>query len=486
VIYRAQLGRAEALLGALLELSGPADATVSRYFRAHRGLGQRDRAFVAETVYGVLRRLRSLEAAAGSRDPRALVIAALVRLQGLSARALADVLRADEAELVARIRQARSEAFPAAVRADLPDWLWDRLVAEQGEEHAGAIAQGLLDPAPLHLRVNLARTDRESVLAALGQGGLRAAAARFSPAGIRLQGKPAINRDPLFTQGLIEVQDEGSQLLAYLLAPRRGEMVADFCAGAGGKTLALAMLMRGAGRVYAMDVAAKRLAALAPRAARAGVSNVHPVVLSGEGDVRAKRLAGKLDRVLVDAPCSGFGTLRRNPDLKWRHGPDAIARLVEQQFRILRAAAHLVKPGGRLVYATCSILEAENEGVAARFAAEAGADFRPLHCGELLAAQRIALDTGERLRLWPHRHGTDGFFAAAFERRWRSSCPSIWHLPRSRIPASSVASGGSARATEAASRIRAGIARTVGTLAADYEGQPESANLADSGIELGF
>jgi 16S rRNA (cytosine967-C5)-methyltransferase len=278
------------------------------------------------------------------------------------------------------------------------------------------IAQGLLNPAPLDLRVNLARLSREEALARLQADGLEGAPTPYSPAGIRLAGKPAINRHPLFTQGAVEVQDEGSQLLAYLVAPRRGEMVADYCAGAGGKTLALAMLMRGTGRLYAMDVSAPRLAELAPRAARAGVTSVHPVVLSGEGDARAKRLAGKLDRVLVDAPCSGFGTLRRNPDLKWRHGEPAIAELAAKQGAILAAAARLVKPGGRLVYATCSILQEENEAVADAFAAAHG-EFATLHCGEILAAQRITLEAGERLRLWPHRHGCDGFFAAAYERK---------------------------------------------------------------------
>jgi 16S rRNA (cytosine967-C5)-methyltransferase len=413
----ALVGQAAVLAAELLRFSGPADRAVSRYFRAHRNLGRSDRAFIAEAVYAVLRRRRSLEAAAQSAEPRALVIAALARVLGYSARALEGALTPDDAALVARLKRANSAEFAPAVRADLPDWLWERLVAEQGEPEAQRAAQGLLDPAPLDLRVNLARTDRESALARLAADGIGGAPARYSPAGIRLAGNPAIQRYPLFTDGLVEVQDEGSQLLAYLLAPRRGEMVADFCAGAGGKTLALSMLMRGTGRVYAMDVSAKRLAKLAPRAARAGVSNVHPVVLSGEGDVRAKRLAGKLDRVLVDAPCSGFGTLRRNPDLKWRYAPETVARLAEQQFRILSAAARLVRPGGRLVYATCSILAQENEEVADRFAASVKSDFTSLRCGDLLAAQRIALDAGERLRLWPHRHGTDGFFAAAFERR---------------------------------------------------------------------
>jgi 16S rRNA (cytosine967-C5)-methyltransferase len=416
MIYRAQLARAEALLAELLDGAGPADAAVSRYFRAHRNLGQQDRAFVAETVYAVLRRRRSLEAAAQSSAPRDLAIAALARVRGLSGRALAEVVREDEQALVARVRAAKSESFPAAVRADLPDWLWNRLVALHGEDEAMRIAQGLLNPAPLDLRVNLAKLGRDEALEQLRTSGLEAEPTPHSPSGIRLVGKPAINRHPLFQQGAIEVQDEGSQVLAYLLAPRRGEMVADYCAGAGGKTLALAMLMRGTGRIYAMDVSARRLAELAPRAARAGVTNVHPLVLAGDGDARAKRLAGKLDRVLVDAPCSGFGTLRRNPDLKWRHGAQAIAELSAKQAAILEAAARLLKPGGRLVYATCSILPDENEAIADAFSA-AHAEFAPLSCAELLAAQRVSLDSAARLRLWPHRHGCDGFFAAAFERR---------------------------------------------------------------------
>lgn len=416
MIYRAQLARAEALLAELLDGAGPADAAVSRYFRAHRNLGQQDRAFVAETVYAVLRRRRSLEAAAQSAAPRDLAIAALVRVRGLSGRALADVVREDEQALVARIRAARNESFPAAVRADLPDWLWERLVALHGEDEAMRIAQGLLNPAPLDLRVNLAKLGRDDALAQLRASGVEAEPTAHSPAGIRLAGKPAINRHPLFQAGAIEVQDEGSQVLAYLLAPRRGEMIADYCAGAGGKTLALAMLMRGTGRIYATDVSARRLAELAPRAARAGVTNVHPLVLSGDGDARAKRLAGKLDRVLVDAPCSGFGTLRRNPDLKWRHGAQAIGELAMKQTGILEAAARLLKPGGRLVYATCSILPEENEAIADAFAA-AHAEFAPVSCQESLAAQRVMMECGDRLRLWPHRHGCDGFFAAAFERR---------------------------------------------------------------------
>ena len=404
----ARLGHVERALSELLTFARPADQALSAYFRSHRNLGQQDRAFIAETAFAVLRRKRSLEAAAGSAAPPDLAIAALVRVFGLSGRVLAR-----DADLVARVKAFAGRELPAAVKADLPDWLWERLVAAYGAQEAAAIAQALLGSAPLDLRVNLDKLTRDQAFAQLSFEG---ALTPYSPAGIRLNGKPAINRDPLFLAGAVEVQDEGSQLLAYLVAPRRGEMIADFCAGAGGKTLALSMLMHGTGRIYAMDVSQKRLRELAPRAARAGISNVHPVVLTSESDVRAKRLAGKLDRVLVDAPCSGFGTLRRNPDLKWRHDAAAVAELAAKQARILNAAAKLLKPGGRLVYATCSILPEENEAVVDAFAA-GHPEFKALSCAELLKTQRIALDTGERLRLWPHQHGTDGFFAAAYERR---------------------------------------------------------------------
>ncbi len=408
---RAGLRHAEAVLARLTEFSLPADEALSRYFRAERQLGRQERAFIAEVVFAVLRRRRSLEAAAGSAAPRTLAAAAALRVLGLSLRALEGAV---EPQLAERIRAYRLTDAPPAVRADLPDWLWERLAAHHGEAQAQRIAEGMLNAAPLDLRVNLARTSRDEVRARLADDGIDAQPTPYSPAGLRAAGKPAINRHALFRDGLVEVQDEGSQLLAWLLAPRRGEMVADYCAGAGGKTLALAMLMRGTGRIYAMDVSARRLAALAPRAARAGITNVHSVALSGERDPRVKRLGGKLDRVLVDAPCSGFGTLRRNPDLKWRHGPQAIVELAQKQRAILAAAATLVKPGGRLVYATCSILAEENEAVADDFAT-AHPRFRPLSCDEVLAGQRIALSAGERMRLWPHLHATDGFFAAAFE-----------------------------------------------------------------------
>ena len=397
-------------LAAVLEFKYPADAVLSRYLRAHPGLGQHDRAFVAETVFAALRRLRLLETLTAGRDPRRLVLAALTRLRGLSLRELDSALKPREREWLAEFK-ARAEDDSLALHCDFPDWLLERLRQQYGEEELLALAQSLQHSAPLDLRVNLIRTERESVLARLAADGIAARATPYSPVGVRLEGKPQINRHALFLEGAIEIQDEGSQLMCQLLAPRRGEMVADFCAGAGGKTLALGAMMRGSGRLYAFDISEKRLAGLKPRLARSGLSNVHPQWIASENDARLKRLAGKLDRVLVDAPCTGLGTLRRNPDLKWRQDEKTLAEYRAKQPVILAAAAKLVKPGGLLAYATCSLLDEENTEVVESFlAAHAQFELRPASAA--LAQQRIDLDTGEYLRLAPHRHGTDGFFAA--------------------------------------------------------------------------
>ncbi len=264
------------------------------------------------------------------------------------------------------------------------------------------------------------RTSRDDALDAMKTAGLDADATRLAPNGIRLVGKPALGAQRIFADGRVEVQDEGSQLLASLVAPKRGELVVDFCAGAGGKTLALGDLMRSTGRLYALDVSVKRLAKLKPRLARSGLSNVHPVAIESERDPKLKRMAGKADRVLVDAPCTGLGTLRRNPDLKWRQSPATVAELAVKQASILDAASKLVKPGGRLVYATCSLLDAENRAIVDAFVAT-HADFAVEPATDVLARQGIALgdavDAGPFLELWPHRTGTDGFFAAVLTRR---------------------------------------------------------------------
>jgi 16S rRNA (cytosine967-C5)-methyltransferase len=220
----------------------------------------------------------------------------------------------------------------------------------------------------------------------------------------------------MFLGGAVEVQDEGSQILGMLVEPRRNEMVVDFCAGAGGKTLQLGAIMNSQGRLYAFDVSEKRLANLAPRLKRSGLSNVHPQRLAGENDPKVKRLRGKIDRVLVDAPCTGLGTLRRNPDLKGRQTPDGIAELNAKQWAILGAAAALVKPGGRLVYGTCSLLTEENEDIVERFLA-AHPQFAIVPVSEVLARQHLAIPGCDRyLALRPHLHDTDGFFAAVMQR----------------------------------------------------------------------
>ena len=283
----------------------------------------------------------------------------------------------------------------------------------------------LSESAALDLRVNVLNAKRADVQKTLQKEGIKALPTPYSPWGLRIDGKPALNKLDVFTLGAVEVQDEGSQLLALLLDAKRGEMVVDFCAGAGGKTLAIGATMRNTGRLYALDTSAHRLDALKPRLARSGLSNVHPAAIAHERDDRVKRLAGKIDRVLVDAPCSGLGTLRRNPDLKWRQSPQSVLELVAKQTAILQSAARLLKPGGRLVYATCSVLPEENEAIAEAFSA-ANPDFSPVDAGQILTELKVEGASGlcaggelgiKYLRLWPHRHGTDGFFAAIWVRR---------------------------------------------------------------------
>ena len=404
---------AEAALERILAMAHPADGVLSRYFREHPGLGARDRAFIAETVFGALRRFRLLEAG-GARRPRELLLGYLARCDGRNLREL-EPLSARERDLLGALKSLRSEDLPAGVRAELPDWLAERLTAAFGEAEMVAIGRGMQDSAPLDLRVNALKADRDAVIARLRADGFECEPTPLSPVGIRLAEKPAINRHPLFLEGAIEVQDEGSQLLGFLLAPRRGEMVVDFCAGAGGKTLQLGAMMRSLGRLYAFDVSNRRIAQLKPRLARSGLSNVHPQRIESESDARVRRLAGKVDRVLVDAPCTGTGTLRRNPDLKWRQSPASVAELSAKQRAILDAAARLPKAGGRLVYATCSLLREENEDVVEGFlAAHPGYTVAP--AGEVLESAGIRVEAGRYLRLFPHRHGTDGFFAAVLTR----------------------------------------------------------------------
>lgn len=411
-LFPARLSATATAIRTVLPMKYPADSVLRHFFRDNPTLGANDRAFIAEAVFGILRHKFYLECVTEITTPRALLLAYLAKFQGMNLRELTPHITEAETKWLTRIKAITLESQPLAVQAEFPVWLTEKLQNFMSDSDILDLGRSLQQPAPLDLRVNTIHAKRDKVLETLQQEGIEAEATPYSPIGIRLTGKPAINRHPLFLSGQVEVQDEGSQLLGYLLAPKRGEMIVDFCAGAGGKTLLLGALMNSRGRIYAFDTSEKRLNNLKPRLKRSGLSNLHPQLIANENDIRVKRLAGKIDRVLVDAPCSGLGTLRRNPDLKWRQSLQSIEELKQKQAAILAAASNLLKPGGTLVYATCSFLPEENQEIIAQFLSS-HPRFTLLNCAELFAQQRIPLDTGEFLRLSPHSHSTDGFFAAA-------------------------------------------------------------------------
>ncbi len=408
------------LVHEVLKLDAPADSIVSYFFRSHKELGQRERHALAETAYAVLRQrllwANLAQSGHGPMDRRLAILA----WQG-EPHVLKKAMTVDEATWVTRTQAVDRDAMPDKLRHNLPDWLSNSLRAQLSDEEFWALVDTFSAGAPLDLRVNAVKAKREAVIEALAAANIAAEPTPYSPIGIRIQGKPALQKLPLYTGGDVEVQDEGSQLLALLTGAKRGDMVVDFCAGAGGKTLALGAMMRNTGRLYAFDVSGHRLENLKPRLARSGLSNVYATQIAHENDERIKRLRGKIDRVLVDAPCSGLGTLRRNPDLKWRQSPKAVEELQVKQTAILNSAARLLKPGGRLVYATCSLMPAENEVIANAFS-ESHPDFVLLDAKEQLdkagvaQAETLVTEAGH-LRLWPHRHTTDGFYAAAWERK---------------------------------------------------------------------
>ena len=298
--------------------------------------------------------------------------------------------------------------MPAPVRFEVPDWIYPRLEARFGDRLTAEMA-ALSEPAPLDLRVNLLKATREAARAALRAEGWDAVPTTLSPWGLRLDGRRPVTSGPAFQSGLIEIQDEGSQLIAAITDARPGMKVVDWCAGAGGKTLALAGAMANRGQIVACDVSGSRLDGAVRRLRRAGVNNVERHLVA-PGDKWAKRRAGSFDRVLVDAPCTGTGTWRRNPDARHRLTETDLLELVPKQASILDTAQALVRPGGRLIYATCSVLPEENEGQVAAFLTRLPA-FSLLP----LAAEWPPGGDG-MLVLTPARHGTDGFFAAVLER----------------------------------------------------------------------
>ena len=414
------------LVALVLKFEHPADAVLSHYFKDNRKLkniGQRERAVLAETAYTVLRsktRLEALARAGSGALSRRLAILAYPTSNPSDADFLQGALLPHEKNWLLDCKKIDGEELLDAHKHNLPVWLAESLRKELGEEQFWAFCAACETTAPLDVRVNMLNSKRDQIQTVLQKAGVKAEPTPFSPMGLRMNARTALSQLAVFKAGAIEVQDEGSQLLTLLVDAKRGEMVADFCAGAGGKTLGLGAAMRSTGRLYAFDVSAHRLAALKPRLARSGLSNIHPVAIAHERDERIKRLAGKMDRVLVDAPCSGLGTLRRNPDLKWRQKQTAIAELTVKQTNILQSASRLVKSGGRLVYATCSVLPEENERIAEAFAA-ANPDFTLLPTQTVLADLGIpnseSLCRAGYLRLWPHLHQTDGFFAAVWQRK---------------------------------------------------------------------
>ncbi|CAM5436450.1 RsmB/NOP family class I SAM-dependent RNA methyltransferase [Alcaligenes] [Alcaligenes phenolicus] len=412
-----RLEQVSSALGEVLQWKHPADLALTRWARTRPKMGSRDRAEIREAVFDVLRHLRQYRNWAESGvgpSTRRLAILGLSTAIGLESLSLG--LTEEERQWLGHIRALNVDGLPVGVRLSLPEWLEERLkeIPDSYKLMAAMNEQALLD-----LRVNPMKAERDTVLRQLQNGPMarfKPVAMPFSPWGIRIEGRPSVAVWPQYEKGELEIQEEGSQLLTALLEPRRGEMVIDYCAGAGGKSLLLGALMRSTGRLYAFDVSATRLNKAKPRFARAGLSNVVPVVIQEAGDQRVRRLHGKAQRVLVDAPCSGLGTLRRNPDLKWRQHPQALEQYTQMQADILEQAAACVAPGGRLVYATCSFLPEENEQQVQAFL-DKHPEFKLLDAREILKDKCPALALeGPYLNLRTDRHQTDCFFGAALER----------------------------------------------------------------------
>lgn len=434
----ARLAAAIEVLEAIGATDRPADRVLDRYLKDRRYIGGGDRAAIAQRVWGVMRRRARLDwwirkgGKGLQRDARGRVLADVVVTDGLGVGETAELfdgsrhapaaLARDEGDALRRLAGQPLEHpdMPAAVRAECPNWIWPRMEAVFGGE-AEAAVRALGAEASFDLRVNpLAGVDRSAVIAELAVASVPAVPTPLSPLGLRLDRRRPVDRMPAFRDGRIEVQDEGSQLAALLVGATPGQLVVDYCAGAGGKALALAADMANKGRLILYDVSKARLDRAAVRLRRSGVNNAERRLLV-DGDKSVKRLAGKADRVLVDAPCTGTGTWRRNPDAKWRYDAEALAEITAGQRMILERAAALVKPGGRLVYVTCSVLVEENEAVVDGFLDESSA-FRALPVADAWAGAVTARGgpacpaDGRYLRLSPHRHGTDGFFVAVLER----------------------------------------------------------------------
>jgi len=426
----ARLQAAIDVLSAIEKSAKPADSVAASYYRDRRYIGAKDRRAVAEVVWRVLRRRARLDwwltyFGAAEIDSRRRVLADMA-LEGIAPDP--DLFRGphsawppepDERRFIDRMLELKSpfhRDMPPHVRSEYPEWIEPRLIALFGDSLAEEMG-AMRDEAPLDLRVNALKATREQAIAALASEKIRAEPTLLSPLGLRLGARLPLVQIQAWRDGLIEVQDEGSQLVALIVGAKPGMAVVDYCAGAGGKTLAIAAAMANKGRLVACDVAEWRVDRAGDRLRRAGVHNVTRRVIEGESDKWIKRSAGSFDRVLVDAPCTGTGTWRRNPDAKWQLGESDLLELVGRQRAILASAARLVRPGGRLIHATCSVMTEENEAQVEAFLA-AHPDFRQVPIDEVWA-ETIGTPcpvAGPHLRLTPLRHRTDGFFASVLER----------------------------------------------------------------------
>ena len=409
--------RLQATLDLLIEIDTtprPADALTSAYFRARRYIGSKDRAAISFMLYDVLRHTARLSwwiGAEADQTPRHKLLAWLVLVDQKKSETIADMfdgskfapqpLTEGERSFLKKwhTRTIDHPDMSEDVRGECPAWAAPRLKARFGEKFLNEM-QALLDPAPLDLRVNTLKTDRAMMLAALIKLGFKAKPCTHSSLGIRIDERPNLANLPMLKDGSVEIQDEGSQLAAALVDAKPGMRVIDFCAGAGGKTLAIAAQMQNKGRIVACDVLAGRLKRSAERFRRAGVHNIEIHPIESERDPWVRRHKESFDRVLVDAPCSGTGTWRRNPDSRWRDLGPGIDKLLEVQRKILENASRMLKGGGKLVYATCSLLPEENEHQIEKFLEE-NSDFSREE---------------PYLNLTPAQHGTDGFFAAVLQK----------------------------------------------------------------------
>jgi 16S rRNA (cytosine967-C5)-methyltransferase len=399
---------------------GPADLQLSHFFKKNKKFGSNDRSNIAELFYGVIRNKRYLEALVGGTDFKKMVLIYLIKIKGKSVREILPYLSKNDENYLKNIKSKKKIINEWPIKLSLPDLIWKKLLKQYTQEQAISLAKSFLTPANLNLRVNTLK--KKDIIEVLNE--LRSSFPDFSknivqnklsPIGICLPRGTSIQKHQLFLNGNIEVQDEGSQILSFLVSPQRGQMVVDFCAGAGGKALAMSAMMKNTGRVYAFDVSEKRLANLKKRLKRSGASNIMPYRIKNENDIKIKRLRGKFDRVLVDSPCSGLGTLRRNPDIKWKHTEASLMELELKQQLIINSASQLCKIGGYLIYGTCSLLEEENENQVNKFLKKYP-NFKLLPAAINLSKYQIRLSDKDYLKLDPYNNNTDGFFGALFER----------------------------------------------------------------------